>query len=71
MMKYAIKGTTKDRPNPMTIAVTHFSDLAEFIKDHAVEALDPDGEKGLSVELITRPEADMYIYRPQSNREEK
>ena len=71
MFKYVIKGTTKDRPFPSTIALTHYSDLAEYIKEHAVEALDPTGEQELTVELVTRPEADLYINRPKSNREEK
>lgn len=70
MFRYAVKGTTKERPRPMVIALTNYSDLAEFIKDHVAEALDPDGAMDLSAEVVTRPEADMYIFRHQSKQEE-
>ena len=69
MFKYQITGSTIDRPHPTTLALTSYSDLAEFISAHAAEALDPNGDKGLTVEIVTRPEADYYIHRPRGNRE--
>ena len=69
MFKYVIQGSTNDRPRPMTLALTHFSDLAEFICSHAAEALDPEGKEGLTVNIIARPEADYYIHRPRGNKE--
>ena len=69
MFRYQIVGTTTERPRPMVLALTHFSDLAEFIQAHAAEALDPEGKEGLTVEIITRPEADYYIHRSHGKRE--
>lgn len=71
MFKYQILGSTTSRPTPMTLALTHFSDLAEFISAHAAEALDPTGKMGLTVTIVSRPEADCYIHRPRSRQEAK
>lgn len=68
MFKYQILGTTANR-RPMTIALTHFSDVAEYIAAHAAEALDPTGEKGMTVTVISRPEADRFIVPPREDKE--
>lgn len=67
MFKYQIVARTSDRARPVTVALTHFSDLAEFIRAHAAEALDPGGKMGLSVEIVTREEADMFVHHPRGN----
>ena len=51
MFRYAIKGKTNDRPYPVIIALTDYADIASYIKDHAIEALDPSGEEGLSITI--------------------
>ena len=65
MFKYQVRGTTNDR-KPMLIALTHFSDIAQFVADHAAEVLDPTGERGMRVEVVYRPEADRFITPPRS-----
>ena len=65
MFKFQIVAETKGRPRPTVIALTHFSDLAEFIRDHAAEAIDPEGKMGLKISIVSRPEADMFVYRPR------
>lgn len=65
MFKFVIQGSTAERPRPVTLALTHYSDLAEYIRDHAPDALDPTGEMGLTVSVLTRPEADCFIHRSQ------
>lgn len=67
MFKYQVIGTSRKR-RPMTIALTHFSDIADYIAAHAVEALDPNGENGLTVSVVTRPEADLFIVPPRENK---
>ena len=69
MFKFKIKAQTADRTHPITVALTNYIDLAEFIRDHAAETIDPTGENHMTVEIITRPEAD-YFVRPRSNEEE-
>lgn len=70
MFKFQIVATTNDKPRASVIALTHYSDLAEFIANHAAEALDPDGALEMRVTIVERPEADKFAYRPRSNREE-
>lgn len=70
MFKYQIMGTTNTSPRAITVALTHFSDIAEFIADHAAEALDPDGSQGMSFHVVKRQEADKFVNRPRSNPEE-
>ena len=65
MFKYQIKGSIYKKTRPVTIALTNYKDIAEYILEHAAEALDPEGEHGLTVELITHPEADLYIFQPR------
>lgn len=71
MFKYQILATTKNKNRPITVALTHFCDLAEFIADHAAEALDPDGTEEMRVHIVERTEADMFINRPRCGREEQ
>ncbi len=66
MFRFQIIASTKTSPRPVTVALTHYSDLAEFIADHAAEALDPDGSAGMQVHIVERAEADMFIHRPRS-----
>lgn len=70
MFKYQILASTKDSPRAVTIALTHYSDLAEFIAAHAAEALDPDGSMGMQVHIVERAEADKFAHRPRSNNRE-
>ena len=69
MFKYQVRGIVNDR-KPMIIALTHFADIAQYIADHAAEALDPTGEKGMRVEVVYRPEADNFIKPPRRTEEE-
>lgn len=69
MFKFQILASTNDKPRASVIALTHFSDLAEFIADHAAEALDPDGTQGMSFHVIERQEADKFTDRPRGNPE--
>ena len=57
MFRYCIRGKVNGLDRPVTLALTGYSDLAAYIRDHAVEALDPDGEHGFSVELVETPDA--------------
>ena len=70
MFKYQIMGVTNTSPRAITVALTHFSDIAEFIAAHAAEALDPDGALGMKVTIVERAEADRFAYRPRGNRED-
>lgn len=70
MFKFQILASTNDKPRSSVIALTHYSDLAEFIADHAAEALDPDGALDMKVTIVERAEADRFAYRPRGNREE-
>ncbi len=69
MFKYQIMGVTNTSPRAITVALTHFSDIAEFIAAHAAEALDPDGSQGMSFHVIERQEADKFTNRPRGNPE--
>ncbi len=69
MFKYKVKAQTADRAHPITVALTNYIDLAEFIRDHAAESLDPTGEMGMTVEIITRPEADYFVSRHRDTEE--
>lgn len=69
MFKYQIMGVTNTSPRASVIALTHYSDLAEFIADHAAEALDPDGALDMKVTIVERAEADKFAYRPRGTRE--
>ncbi len=71
MFKYAITGRTNKRTRSKVLALTPYSDLAQFIADHAKEALDPDGKEGLTVEIVTRPEADLFIPPPRTSEQEE
>lgn len=70
MFKYQIMATTNATPKAITIALTHYSDLAEFIAAHAAEALDPSGSANMQVHIVERAEADMFVHRPRAKREE-
>ena len=70
MFKFQILASTNDKPRASVIALTHFSDLAEFIADHAAEALDPDGALNMQVTIVERAEADRFAYRPRGNSRE-
>ncbi len=70
MFKFQILASTNDKPRASVIALTHFSDLAEFIADHAAEALDPDGTLNMKVTIVERAEADKFAYRPRGTRED-
>ena len=39
MFKFQILASTNDKPRASVVALTHFSDLAEFIAANAAEAL--------------------------------
>lgn len=62
MFKYTIKGKVDAKDKPITIALTSFRDIAEYVRDHAAEALDPSGEYGMTVSIIEHPDADCFIY---------
>ena len=70
MFKYQIMGVTNTSPRAITVALTHFSDIAEFVATHAAEALDPDGSQGMSFHVIERQEADKFVNRPRGNPED-
>jgi hypothetical protein len=70
VFKFQILASTNDKPRASVIALTHFSDLAEFIADHAAEALDPDGALDMKVTIVERAEADKFAYRPRGTRED-
>lgn len=71
MFKFQILATTNNKPRASVIALTHYSDLAEFIAAHVAEALDPDGALDMKVTIVERAEADKFAYRPRSNNQEE
>lgn len=62
MFKYEIRGKKREYKNPAVLALTSYKDIAEYIRDHAVEALDPNGTQGFEITIIEHPGADYFIY---------
>lgn len=62
MFRYSINGKMNELKRPLVIALTDYTDIAEYIASHAAEALDPDGTRGLEVSIVDRPEASCFIH---------
>lgn len=68
MFRFAIMGRMPRVQRQLTIALTDYADVAEYILEHAAEALDPDGSNGLEIELTeTREAANLIRHRKNSN----
>ena len=57
MFRYSIYGNRPDTAKPKLIALTDYEDIASYIEAHAVEALDPTGESGLTISVVETPPA--------------
>ncbi len=69
VFRYQIKGSIAPKAKPITIGLTSFRDIAEFFAANAASVLDPDGSKGLTVEIVENKAADYFIFPPRENGE--
>lgn len=62
MLRFSIVATARSGKS-FTAAATNFRDLAQYITDHAAEALDPEGTSELTL-AIRENEGDT-LFRPR------
>ncbi len=60
MLRFSIMATSAITGRSFCVAACNYPDLAQYIADHAVEALDPEGKTRLSIEVKENPAQNLF-----------